>query len=47
VGALYGPEMQAMDGTGLIAGPMEEGVGFIDTSTLQTGPVGTTFLNPT
>jgi hypothetical protein len=45
VGALYGPEMQAMDGTGLIAGPMEEGVGFIDTSALQTGPVGSTFLN--
>jgi hypothetical protein len=45
VGALYGPEMQAMDGTGLIAGPMEEGVGFIDTSTLQTGPLGTSFLN--
>ena len=45
VGSLYGPEMQAMDGTGLIAGPMEEGVGFIDTSALQTGPVGTTFLN--
>ncbi len=45
VGALYGPEMQAMDGTGLIAGPMEQGVGFIDTSALQTGPVGSTFLN--
>ena len=45
VGALYGPEMQAMDGTGLIAGPMEEGVGFIDTSALQTGPVGSTFAN--
>ena len=45
VGALYGPEMQAMDGTGLIAGPMEEGVGFIDTAAMQTGPVGTSFLN--
>jgi hypothetical protein len=45
VGALYGPEMQAMDGTGLIAGPMEEGVGFIDTSALQTGPIGTMFSN--
>jgi len=45
VGALYGPALQAMDGTGLIAGPMEEGVGFIDTSALQTGPVGTLFLN--
>jgi hypothetical protein len=45
VGAIYGPQMQAMDGTGLIAGPMEEGVGFIDTSALQTGQVGSTFLN--
>lgn len=45
VGSSYGPEMQAMDGTGLIAGPMEEGVGFIDTSALETGPVGTQFLN--
>jgi len=45
VGSVSGPEMQAMDGTGLIAGPMEEGVGFIDTSALQTGPVGTQFLN--
>ncbi len=45
VGSIYGPQMQAMDGTGLIAGPMEEGVGFIDTSALQTGPVGTAFLN--
>lgn len=45
VGSSSGPEMQAMDGTGLIAGPMEEGVGFIDTSSLQTGPVGSQFLN--
>lgn len=45
VGSIYGPQMQAIDGTGLIAGPMEEGVGFIDTSALQTGPVGTALLN--
>jgi hypothetical protein len=45
VGSIYGPQMQAIDGTGLIAGPMEEGVGFIDTAAMQTGPVGTSFLN--
>jgi hypothetical protein len=44
-GSVTGPEMQAIDETGLIAGPMEEGVGFIDTSALQTGPVGTSFSN--
>lgn len=45
VGSMLGPEMQAIDNTGLIAGPVEEGVGFIDTTALQTGPVGTQFLN--
>lgn len=45
VGSVYGPQMQAIDGTGLIAGPMEEGVGFIDTSALRKGRVGTSFLN--
>ena len=44
-GAVSGPQLQAIDGTGLIAGPMEEGVGFIDTSALQVGPVGTQFTN--
>ena len=40
-----GPAMQAIDDTGLIAGPMEEGVGFIDSMSLRTGPVGTQFTN--
>lgn len=44
-GPIYSPDFQAMDNTGLLAGPMEEGVGFLDTSALQTGPVGTPFLN--
>lgn len=43
LGPIYGPQFQAMDGTGLLAGPMEEGVGFLDTTTLQTGPIGTQF----
>ena len=35
------PEVaQAPLGTGLMAGPAMEGVGFLDTSVLQTGPVG-------
>jgi YVTN family beta-propeller protein len=45
VGPIDNPDLQAVDGTGLFAGPMEEGVGFIDTSALQTGPVGTGFTN--
>ena len=45
VGPSTGSDLQAVDGTGLFAGPMEEGVGFIDTSALQTGPVGTGFAN--
>ena len=39
------PDFQAIDNTGLLAGPMEEGVGFLDTAALRTGPVGTQFLN--
>ena len=42
---IYSPDFQAIDNTGLLAGPMEEGVGFLDTAALQTGPVGTQFLN--
>ncbi|MGB8260767.1 MAG: hypothetical protein WCE75_10475, partial [Terracidiphilus sp.] len=36
------PALDAMDETGLIAGPMEEGVGFIDTAAIQPGtpPLG-------
>jgi hypothetical protein len=45
LGPAYSAQFQAMDGTGLLAGPMEEGVGFVDTSTLRTGPVGTQYLN--
>lgn len=39
------PTLSAMDETGLIAGPMEEGVGFVDTTTMRTGAVGTSFGN--
>jgi hypothetical protein len=50
VGPAFNPYLLATDGTGLFAGPMEEGVGFVDLSVLQTGPVGTQFtsgyLNP-
>lgn len=39
------PNLQALDETGLLVGPMEEGVGFIDTTILRTGPVGSEFPN--
>jgi hypothetical protein len=45
VGPIHNPNLQAFDDTGLLAGPMEEGVGFLDTTTLQTGPLGSEFLN--
>jgi WD40 repeat protein len=45
VGPAYGPQIEAMDGTGLLVGPLEEGVGFLDTTALRTGPVGTQFMN--
>ena len=45
VGPGSGPNLGAFDGTGLLAGPMEEGFGLIDTTTLRTGPVGTQFTN--
>ncbi len=38
------PWIQAIDNTGLVAGPMVEGAGFLDTAALQTGPVGSQFL---
>jgi len=44
-GPAANPNLQAVDGTGLLVGPMEEGVGFIDTSTLRMGAVGTQFTN--
>jgi hypothetical protein len=37
------PNLQAVDGTGLLAGPMEEGIGFIDTTAMRTGAVGSEF----
>jgi hypothetical protein len=49
-GPVYNPYLQATDGTGLFVGPLEEGIGFVDLSVLQTGQVGTQFtsgsLNP-
>jgi len=44
-GPAENPNLQASDNTGLLVGPMEEGVGFIDTTVLRTGPVGTQFTN--
>jgi len=44
-GPIWTPDFQAVDNTGLLAGPMEEGVGFLDTSALRTGPVGSDVLN--
>jgi hypothetical protein len=34
-----------MDGTGLLAGPLEEGVGSLDSTAMHTGADGTQFLN--
>lgn len=45
LGPADNPNLQAFDNTGLLAGPMEEGVGFLDTSTLRKGSVGSEFLN--
>lgn len=44
-GPIDSPYLLATDGSGLFAGPIEEGVGFVDLSVLQTGPVGTQFTN--
>lgn len=44
-GPINSPNLQAVDGTGLLAGPVEEGVGFIDSSAMSTGPIGTLFTN--
>jgi hypothetical protein len=49
-GPVNNPYLLATDGTGLFAGPLEEGIGFVDLSALQMGRVGTQFtggsLNP-
>lgn len=39
------PDYGAYDGTGLLVGPLEEGFGFLDTTTIRSGAVGTQFLN--
>jgi hypothetical protein len=40
-----GPAFGAFDGTGLLVGPMEEGLGFLDTTQFRSGTLGTGFLN--
>ena len=42
-GPSLNPNLQAVDGTGLLAGPLEEGVGFIDTTAMHTGTIGSEF----
>jgi DNA-binding beta-propeller fold protein YncE len=44
-GPIANPFLLATDGTGLYVGPLEEGLGFVDLSDLQTGAVGTEFTN--
>jgi len=44
-GPFVNPNLQAADNTGLVVGPMEEGVGFIDTTVMRTGPIGTQFTS--
>lgn len=39
------PDLEAVDGTSLFAGPMDEGIGLVDLGSLNTGPVGTQFSN--
>jgi hypothetical protein len=45
LGPIDSPYLLANDGTGLFAGPLEEGIGFVDVSVLQSGPLGTQFNN--
>jgi len=45
VGPPTSPIFQATDNTGLLVGPLEEGFGFLDTTQIRTGPVGTQFTN--
>ena len=44
-GPISGPNLQTVDGTGLLVGPLEEGVGFIDTTAMRKGAVGSQFPN--
>jgi hypothetical protein len=39
------PTYEAEDSTGLLAGPLEEGIGFLDTTQMQTGTVAAPSLN--
>ena len=45
VGPATNPNYQFMDPSGLLIGPLEEGLGFLDTTQMRGGPVGTTFTN--
>jgi hypothetical protein len=45
VGPPTNPFYQVADATGMLMGPLEEGFGFLDTTQLRTGPVGTSFTN--
>ncbi len=44
-GPIDNPYLLATDGSGLFAGPLGQGIGFVDLSALNTGPVGTQFQN--
>jgi hypothetical protein len=39
------PVYEVSDTTGLLAGPMEEGFGFLDTTAIKTGSLGSVFTN--
>jgi hypothetical protein len=39
------PDFGVEDGTGLLIGPQEEGVGFVDTTQMRTGAIGSGFTN--
>ena len=45
VGPIENPNFQFASSSGLLFGPMEEGVGFVDAATIRTGAVGTAFTN--
>jgi IPT/TIG domain len=45
VGPCCSPNYGAVDANGVLGGPIEEGFGFLDTTQLRTGAVGTTFSN--
>ncbi len=45
VGSISGPVYEFMDGTGILSGPLEEGMGFLDTTMMRGGAIGTQFLN--